>query len=187
MKHFFPWLTRDAVMNAHCKRETTARKFQSRDSARVGVDGETTPPNGVIVSYSRCSVGCCNIVPYNQPKSGRPKGATNKQKRIHEISLVATKNEIVAMYDKEKRKCVRAKKRIKKVFLGELISTVVMKNNLPVDSIKKEMVRQRIKNNSKFTTVLQGHVLPLAALEPKVVNTIVQLAQMRMCVNLSQG
>ena len=76
---------------------------------------------------------------------------------------------------------------MKNGFLSELISTVVMKNNLPVDSIKKEMVRQRIKNNSKFTTVLQGHVLPLAALEPKVVNTIVQLAQIRKCINLSQG
>ena len=32
MRHFCPWLTRDAVMNSHHKREATARKFQSRDS-----------------------------------------------------------------------------------------------------------------------------------------------------------
>ena len=54
---------------------------------------------------------------------------------IQEILLVATKNEIVAKYDKEKKNCVRAKKRMNKRFLSELISTVVMKNNLPVDSI----------------------------------------------------
>ena len=54
--HFFPWLTRDAVMNSHRKREKTTRKFQSRDSAQVGIDGNTTQPIGVIVPLAGCDV-----------------------------------------------------------------------------------------------------------------------------------
>ena len=40
---------------------------------------------------------------------GRPKGSTNKRKRLNEISLVATKNEIVEKYVNEKKRCVREK------------------------------------------------------------------------------
>ena len=58
-------------MNAHRERAKMARKFEYRDSAQVGVDGETTQPNSVVIPYSGCSVGCRKIVPYNQPKSGR--------------------------------------------------------------------------------------------------------------------
>ena len=188
MRHFCPWLTRDAVMNAHRKREATARKFQSRDSAQAGVDGNTTPPVGVIVPIAhKDSSGCRALVAYNPPKSGRPKGATNKRKRLQAISLVATKNEIVATFDKEKQKCVRAKKRMKKGFLQSLINTIVLRNNLPADSIKSDMVRQRIKNDRKFTTVAQGHSPPLAAIEPKIVNTVIQLARIRQSITPTQG
>ena len=67
-------------------------------------------------------------------KGGRPKGSTVAKKRDFDTAMIAARNEIAAIYQKEKRQHGRAKKRMRKGRLDAIIECVKTRRNLP-DSI----------------------------------------------------
>ena len=92
------------------------------------------------------------------------------------------------MYNKEKAKAKREKKRMRKGRLAEIISSIEQKRNLPVGStIKESLVRKRITRGKSFITTKKGLQSPLLAMENLLVRTIIQMARVRQCLTPSQG
>ena len=74
-------------------------------------------------------------------KGGRPVGSTNVRKKVYELSVVATKNEIALTLDIEK-KYLRGKKRLRVGQLDEIIHEAKKRDGLPDDYvINKSTIR----------------------------------------------
>ena len=100
-----------------------------------------------------------NVDPVQTPNTdpgksfgGRPVGATNQKRKLSAMALIATANEIVLQYKKEKNSVKRVNKRMKKGHLSELIEKAKEKNNLPADAVITEMqICQGLKRNVPIT------------------------------------
>ena len=163
-KSVCPWITRDCIMNRMRNPKVRASSLSS--------DGLAQATNA------------------NEEKSsgGRPVGATNQKRKLCAMALIATANEIALQYQFEKDSVKRAKKRMKKGRLSELIKEKKKKNNLPEDAvITKTQICQRLKRNAPMTDHHAGMNSPLAPVEPRIVSTIVQMARLRMAITPSQG
>ena len=105
---------------------------------------------------------------------------------MDEMALIATTNEIAVIYEKERKELARLNKRMKKGRLNNIIEGIKKKNGIRKDSIiSKHLIRQRMKRGHIITVNRQGHTSPLAPVESKIVNTIVQMARIRMALSPS--
>ena len=171
-KSVCPWITRHCIMN----RMRSRNKASSLLSERTAVANENVGP-----------AQASNADP-DRSNGGRPVGATNKKRKMCAMALIATANEIALQYKIEKDSLKRAKKRMKKGRLSELIKETKEKNNLPVDAVITEtQIRQRLKRNAPMTEHRAGVTSPLAPVEPRIVSTIIQMARIRMAISPSKG
>mgnify|MGYP003333995770 CR=1 FL=1 len=171
-KSVCPWITRHCIMN----RMRSRNKASSLLSERTAVANENVGP-----------AQASNADP-DRSNGGRPVGATNQKRKMCAMALIATANEIALQYKIEKDSLKRAKKRMKKGRLSELIKETKEKNNLPVDAvITKTQICQRLKRNAPITLKHAGLTSPLAPVEPKIISTIVQVAHICMAISPSQG
>ena len=114
-------------------------------------------------------------------------GTTNQKRKLDQVALIATRNEISLQYENEKKEAVRLKKRLKKGRLSELIKMVKTKNNLAHIPITEALIRQRLKRDVTTTVNYSGISSPLAAVEPMIVSTIVQMSRIRQSLTPTQA
>ena len=119
---------------------------------------------------------------------GRPKGSTDKKRRIGEVAIVAAVNEITCEFKRVYDRSNRKNKRVKRGYLLNLIKRIKTKNNIPDNvNIRETTIRQRVKRKRVFTNGSRGHESPLLPIESTVVKLIIQLSRIRQCLTPSQG
>lgn len=128
-------------------------------------------------------------------RGGRPVGTTNQKKRADMLNIRAAKNEICLLYKEEleahKKKHKRERKNFPTGRLDEIINGVKKKRKIEDEkSITKKFIRKRITENRISVNTSCGPQTPLAAVEPKILNTILSMSEIReplsqsRCINL---
>ena len=174
-KSVAPWLTYNGIMGYYRKRAKQVAINTENEDMEMADD--VVAPDGMCAS------------------AGRPKGSTDKKRKITEENVVATMNEIALKYNASRgfynSKYQRNKKiifRRKPGYLTSLITEIKVKNNVPEDVIISEgSIRQRIKRGNLYTNGGRGPDSPLLALEPTIVKTIIQISRIRQCITPSTG
>ena len=169
-----PWMTYDKMMNFH----------RSQLTATLSIFEE--PPGDTTIDAGSPSSSSSSSTP--RKNAGRKLIHNNKRKRHQQQASIASLDEIAQIYEGEKRIAERTKKRMVKGWLKDIIRQVRNNNNLQEDIVINEgYIRQRLKRGSVFNNGVRGHSSPILPMEPTIVTTIVQMAQIRQCLAPSQG
>jgi len=139
----------------------------------------------VIIPYQTLAIpgNQMTIVPANL--GSRPKGTTNKWKRIEELTVVVTKNEIALKFEAERKESEDSNKRMKKGRLLEIVNEISKNINLTY-VIKPGSICQRLKRKKTLSITRGGQISPLLPVKEKIVDVIIQFARIRKCINLTQ-
>ena len=118
-KSVCPWLTRDHILN----------RMRSQDKKASSICTAIIPFETNVAVAAASSI-CTAIIPVETNivvaagdeldfLGGRPLGTTNQKRKLDQMALIATRNEISLQYENEKKEAVRLKKRLKKGRLSE--------------------------------------------------------------------
>ena len=188
VKTVAPWLTYDKVMGFY-RTQAKKRSINAElDALVVRVDAIEAAQNVEAIIQITNPLEPPIEIDAVRNLGGRPKGTTDKKRKISEANLVATVNEIALEYNNALQHNKRQKRRMKRGSLTSLIARIKAKNNVGADVIiAEETIRQRIKRDAVFTNGGRGHDSPLLPLEPTIVKIIIQMSRIRQCVTPSQG
>jgi hypothetical protein len=119
-------------------------------------------------------------------KGGRPKGSTVARSLELQKNIEAATRESVEKLAELQKRMKQHGTRLQKGTIAATIEECSQKHNLPHSvKIKVGTVKQRLKRKSTKGTV--GQCSPMEAIEPYIVSIIIQLANMRIPITVSQG
>ena len=126
-------------------------------------------------------------------KGGRPVGTTKKRKKNKELAEISAMNEICTLFNARRlshKEKYGAKSRLPNGVLDDIIENVIDSHHLQNcdHGITKKRVRGRFMRNRRLHTLeFQGTESPLLTIEPKVVNIIIKMGEIREPLTPSKG
>ena len=119
---------------------------------------------------------------------GRPKGSTQAHSRELKERLRLATAWAAGEYNVVRKIAKASNKRAKRGQLKKIIALAKVKYGLPDDvKISPFTVRARVKRSRTNPLVPQGTASPMIAIEPYIVDLIIQLSKMRSPVNVTTG
>ena len=102
---------------------------------------------------------------------------------------IKARNEAAKIYASARKSAKENMKRVPKGELKKIIAEVAKKNNVNANDVSLLAIKRRVDRQSLECHHLAGggQVSPLAVIEPIVVGIILQMAQIRQCLNPSKG
>ena len=108
----------------------------------------------------------------DEKKGGRPTGATQNKRKVSEMTLAKVEHEIVTIFEKERK--IARKMRMKRGRLDEVISEAEKHHGVSDDVvIKKDLIRQRIKQTVVVSTGQSGLTSPLRSIKPQITAVLI--------------
>jgi hypothetical protein len=141
-------------------------------------------------------VQCCNNNPATATTragttsmGGRPSGSTvNNKRELNAGVRLATAEAARAYKDTMDKNIEEGRSRLAKGELDSIIMKAKTKYNVhPANSICKSTIQSRYKRNNLDPATSQGTPTPMAAIEPYLVEVILQVARMRRPINATAG